>query len=87
MFSFCVRVNRAHTGPIKFLVDAIEARRMLWVFCIGCGHAQRLHPWRLSKKGGGLQTLDDVAKKCRCKKCGRQDTLVMPSRDYFEGRG
>jgi hypothetical protein len=76
-------------GPdeIKFLVDAVEARRMLWVFCIGCGHAERLHPWHLSKRGGGLQTLEDVAKKCRCKKCGRQDALVIPSRMIFEGRG
>jgi hypothetical protein len=60
---------------------------MLWVFCVGCGHAQRVHPWQLSKKGGGLQTLEEVAKKCRCQKCGLRDALVTPSRSTFEGRG
>jgi len=74
-------------GTIIYLVDAIESRRMLWVFCIGCGHAQRVHPWHLSKKGGGLQTLADAAKKCRCKKCGRRDAFITPSREHFDGRG
>jgi hypothetical protein len=74
-------------GTILYLVDAVEARRMLWVFCLGCGHADRLHPYKLARKGGGLQTLADVARKCRCSRCGSRDALVVPSRMHFEGRG
>jgi Zn ribbon nucleic-acid-binding protein len=75
-------------GPsdIKYLVEALEAQQRLWVFCVGCGHAQRVHPYHLSGRGGGLQTLEDVAKKCKCRKCGRRDAMVIPSRDSFEVR-
>jgi len=78
---------RKPVRQIVYLVDAIETRRMLWVFCLICGHAQLVHPFALSRRGGGLQTLNDVAKKCRCKNCGKQDALVVPSRTTFEGRG
>jgi len=78
---------RKPAGQITYLVDAIETQRMLWVFCLICGHSQRVHPWALSRRGGGLQTLDEVAKKCRCRNCGKQDALVIPSRMSFEGRG
>jgi len=79
-------MRKRSPSEIKYLVDALEAQQRLWLFCRGCGHAQRMHPYHLSNHGGGLQTLEEVAKKCRCRKCGQRDAVVLPSHDSFESR-
>lgn len=87
-FRFCSHSSTRKRGPseIKYLVDALEAQQRLWMFRIECGHAQRAHPYYLFGRGGGVQTLEDVAKKCKCQKCGRRDAVVIPSRGSFELR-
>jgi hypothetical protein len=29
---------REHVGPIEKLSDASRAQRMVWMFCLNCGH-------------------------------------------------
>jgi len=78
---------RGPSQPIVYLVDALEARRMLWLFCMACGHSHRTHPHTLARRGGGLQTLEQAAGKCRCRRCGSRDAMVFPSLMNFDGRG
>ena len=74
---------RRYSAPltvIKYLGDAQASQRMLWVFCVSCGHATQCHPWVLIQKGSLTQTLEEAEKRCRCRRCGAKDAKLMLSR-------
>jgi hypothetical protein len=78
---------RARAGEIKFLVDAMEARRLLWIFCLRCGHSTREHPYKIARgKIGGLAKLEEAAKHCKCRRCSSRAAMIVPSLESYESR-
>jgi hypothetical protein len=73
-----------HQGPVQTLRDALDARIMLWVFCLNCGHRIRQHPWVWSQKLGPVP-LQEAAQKSRCRACGKADCVLLPSREVDYG--
>ena len=77
---------RHRFGPVESLSDAIGARRLLWVLCKGCGHAERFDPRHLMALKGPL-TLRELQLRLRCRKCRKRhaaivlDELGWPQRD------
>lgn len=83
-----MRRRAHHNGKFETLIDFIEAQRLVWVFCLRCGHSTREHPYKLAQGGrdGGLAKLDDAAKRCRCRRCNSKAAMLIPSLEYYEGR-
>ena len=77
---------REHVGPIADLRAAVRARRLLWLFCRWCGHAERRDPRDLAYKVANL-TLDDLAARLRCRRCkSRGRSAVFVSEHRFPDR-
>lgn len=75
-------------GPIGTLRDAARARRMLWAFCLWCGHAGHLDPWKTALAAKRDMSFDELARRLTCNRCkARGKSLVvaslhqMPQRD------
>ncbi len=78
---------REHVGPIRDLQDAVKARRLLWLFCRWCGHADRLDPRDLAYKLGRNLTFEEVATRTRCRRCtSRGRAAVLLSEHGFPDR-
>jgi hypothetical protein len=68
---------RQYVGAIETLRHACMARRMLWVLCKGCGHAQKLDPRHLALLLGEF-TLRDLQSRLACRRCGRRRAAILP---------
>lgn len=71
---------RIFSGPITTVREALQAERMLWAFCLLCGHATHMSPWAMAQRAGRDMTLREIAKLCRCTRCNARDGVVFPSR-------
>jgi hypothetical protein len=67
---------RRRIGPIETLGHAVEAGRLLWVLCKGCGHAHRLDPRHLIALKGDLP-LPKLQAKLSCRRCRKQRATVI----------
>ena len=76
---------RHRFGAIEDLSDAIAARRLLWVLCKCCGHAERLDPRHLMALKGPL-SLRDLQGKLRCRRCGKQRAAIVVNDEGWPGR-
>lgn len=76
---------RQRFGSIENLSDAIAARRLLWVLCKSCGHAERLDPRHLMALKGPL-SLRDLQGKLRCRRCSRQRAAIVVNDEGWPGR-
>jgi len=77
---------RKRLGPIETLGHAVEAGRLLWVLCRGCGHAQRFDPRNLMALKGEL-TLRQLQNQLRCRRCQKQRAAVVLDDEGWPGRG
>jgi hypothetical protein len=78
---------REHVGPVRSLRDAVRARRLLWLFCRCCGHAERVDPRDLAYKLGRNLSFDEMAPLLRCRRCTtRGKALVFPAELGFADR-
>lgn len=77
---------RSGTGPIERLSDACAAHLMLWVLCVGCGHAVRLDPRKLMSFNGDV-TLRELREKLRCDRCKTSaPAAIVPSQHGWRTR-
>lgn len=76
---------REWSGPIETLADACRARRLLWVFCLRCGHAKKIDPRKVILLVGEL-TVRDLQKRLRCERCKQKHAHVVPSDEEWAGR-
>jgi hypothetical protein len=77
---------REHIGPINDLRDAVRARRLLWLFCRWCGHAERCDPRDLAYKTPNV-TFAELAAKLKCRRCQtRGRAAVFVSEHAFPDR-
>jgi len=51
---------RYQIGPVKSLLEAVRAERLLWFFCLWCGHAGRIDPRELAGTLGRNMTFDEL---------------------------
>ena len=55
---------------------AVEAGRLLWALCRGCGHAHKLDPRHLLARSGDL-SIARLQAKLRCQRCRKQRAVVV----------
>jgi hypothetical protein len=70
---------RQHTGPVQSILDAVRAEKLLWFFCLNCGHAGRFDPRELVHFTKGNMTFPQLKPhlKCtRCKQLGEAEVFV-----------
>jgi hypothetical protein len=67
---------RHRIGPIETLGHAVEAGRLLWVLCRGCGHAHKLDPRHLIARSGDL-SIARLQSRLRCNRCRKQRATVV----------
>ncbi|MPY70901.1 MAG: hypothetical protein GEU92_12520 [Alphaproteobacteria bacterium] len=70
---------------IETLSDACRARRLLWAFCLACGHAHRVDPRKVMLLAGEL-TLRDLQKRLKCERCRQKRGHVLPHDEEWDGR-
>jgi hypothetical protein len=76
---------RHRFGPVETLSDAIAARRLLWVLCKSCGHAERFDPRHVMALKGPM-SLRDMQTKLRCRRCGRQRAAIVINDEGWPAR-
>jgi hypothetical protein len=72
-------------GPIESLSDACRAQRMLWAFCLNCGHGERFDPRNLMALKGEL-SLKRLQEKLKCRRCTHRRAHIVPSDIPWIGR-
>jgi hypothetical protein len=72
-------------GPIESLSDACRAQRMLWAFCLYCGHGQRFDPRNLMALNGEV-TLVELQRKLKCRRCKYRRAHIVPHDEPWIGR-
>ncbi len=72
-------------GPISDLHDAVMAQRMLFAFCLACGHASRFDPRSMAHRFGKMR-LDVLARRFRCSRCKSRAAHIVPALLTFNGR-
>lgn len=70
--------QRANIEPIERLSDAVRALRMIWFFCLNCGHGARLDPRNLMALAGDAR-LCDLRERLKCQRCGHMRGHVVPN--------
>jgi hypothetical protein len=78
-------MGRDWKGVIETLSDACRARRLLWAFCLACGHGHRLDPRKIMLMTGEL-TMRDLQKRLRCQRCRQRRGHVVPNDEEWPGR-
>ena len=83
--SYFVPMARFYRGPIVSLRDAVTARRMLWLFCLACGHAHRTDPREVAFRLGAV-TFGEMSPRLRCLRCGQKGRAsILPcDREWTE---
>jgi hypothetical protein len=78
---------RHHTGPVKSILDAVRAERLLWFFCRWCGHSGRFDPRELARTAGRNLSFDDLRPRLKCTRCNRLGyAVVFVSEHGWQGR-
>jgi hypothetical protein len=72
-------------GPIESLSDACRAHRLLWAFCLNCGHGERFDPRNLMALAGEL-SLRTLQARLRCRRCNHRRAHVVPNDQPWIGR-
>jgi hypothetical protein len=73
-----------HVGPIGSLRGAVRARRLLWLFCRRCGHAERRDPRALAYRVARDLTFGELAPRLTCRRCKTPGkAAVLLSEDSF----
>jgi hypothetical protein len=76
---------RQRFGPVETLSDAIAARRLLWILCKGCGHAERYDPRNLMALRGPM-SLKSLQMRLRCRRCGKRRAAIVLNDEAWPGR-
>jgi hypothetical protein len=63
---------REHFGPVKSILDAVRVEKLLWFFCLWCGHSGRFDPRELAHVTGRNMTFVELKPRLRCKRCGQR---------------
>ena len=72
-------------GPIESLADACRAQRLLWAFCLNCGHGQRFDPRNLMALMGEV-SLKRLQQKLKCRRCRQRRAYIVPNDERWIGR-
>jgi hypothetical protein len=78
-------MGRQWIGAIETLTDACRAQRMLWAFCLNCGHGERFDPRNLMALVGDA-SLRKLQQKLKCRRCTHRRAHVIPSDRPWPGR-
>ncbi len=76
---------RHWVGAIEKLSDACRAQRLLWVFCLNCGHGERFDPRNLLALSGE-QSLKTLQAKFKCRRCTHRRAHIVPNDRPWPGR-
>ncbi len=70
------------------LRDASRARKLIWIFCLGCGHAARMDPYQLAMLLGHDIAIGAPVQRFRCQRCGRRQaaTVLDPAPPQHDDR-
>jgi hypothetical protein len=78
---------RTQIGPVKSLLDAVRAEKLLWFFCLWCGHSGRFDPRELARTTGRNMTFPELKPRLKCKRCGqRGEAEVFVAKHGWPGR-
>lgn len=69
---------RQWPGPITNLRQAVASERLIWAFCLFCGHAHRFDPRDLAWKYDAAE-LRAIERKFRCGRCKNRYAILVPS--------
>jgi hypothetical protein len=72
-------------GAIETLADACRAQRLLWAFCLNCGHGERFDPRNLIALIGE-QNFKDLQHRFKCQRCSQLRSHIVPSDQPWPGR-
>ncbi|MDB5405826.1 MAG: hypothetical protein JWL84_738 [Rhodospirillales bacterium] len=78
---------RTQIGPVKSLLDAVRAEKLLWFFCLFCRHAGRFDPRELAGMTGRNMNFDELRPRLKCRRCKKRgEAEVLVSRHGWPGR-
>jgi hypothetical protein len=78
---------RHHIGAVTNIRGAVQAERLLWFFCRGCGHASRFDPRELARMIGRDIQFDELGRRLKCKRCNHKGrAMVILSDQRWIGR-
>jgi len=76
----------ATRAEVSTLRQAVIAGRLIWILCLGCGHANRLDPRDLLSLQRGDRTFPELKARTRCSRCGEKGrgAFVISDRSDFK---
>lgn len=75
--------NPVRDGPIRTIGQAHAARGALWAFCCNCARSSAVDTWKLIQKTGDRDlSLEDAAKRFKCRRCQNRETILIPGRGF-----
>jgi hypothetical protein len=78
---------RQHIGPVTNVRAAVNAERLLWLFCRWCGHASRFDPRELARMIGRDIHFEELGRRLKCVRCNRKGrATVILSDQRWVGR-
>ena len=76
---------RHWVGAIETLSDSCRAQRMLWAFCLNCGHGERFDPRNLMALVGDA-SLAQLQSRLKCRRCTHRRARLVPNDRPWLGR-